>query len=280
MFRDSAIRLGMAALLAIAAVACANTPTAPSATAAPAAGLVALEQLSVPVPAPLAVNPPAVVGATRFVAFGDSITFGVLSSFDGATLYDVSSSSYPVRLQLGLQTYHPPQSSLFRVINQGRPGETAATYPNLPGGVDRIDSVLTTNRPQVLVLLEGINDIGGIGASVDQTATALQRIVDISLLRGVPVIIATMYQTYETTNPITGVSRTNAFDLVPALNQRIRQIATRQNVYLADLYPAFGTDHQYVGGDGLHPTEDGFGVMASVILSVIEQRFPVRGSFQ
>lgn len=47
-------------------------------------------------PQPLTIEQPA-LGAVRFVAFGDSITYGVLSSFDGMALFDGSSFSYPVR---------------------------------------------------------------------------------------------------------------------------------------------------------------------------------------
>ena len=67
---------------------------------------------------------------------------------------------------------------------------------------------------------------------------------------------------------------------VPALNQRIRQIATQQNVYLVDLEAAFGTNQSLVGGDGLHPTEAGYALMATTFRTAIERAYPVRGSFQ
>jgi lysophospholipase L1-like esterase len=278
MFRNSAIRTCIAVAVVAAASACSQTPTSPSRTLTPSAGLVALEQLAVPVPPALVANPPNVLGATRFVAFGDSITYGLVSNYDGSILYDVSSASYPVRLQLGLATYHPQQGSLFRVLNRGIPSESVVSVPGFPGGVARIDSVLATDRPQVLLLLEGINDLGG-DVPVDMVAAGLQYIADRSVTAGVPVMIATMFQTY----PIVkqdGTERSNGAEQVPALNQRIRQIANRQNVYLVDLYAAFGTSHTLVGADGLHPTEQGLEVMASVFMAEIQRRFPVRGSFQ
>ncbi len=268
----------MAVIVLAAASACSETPTSPSRTLTPSAGLVALEQLAVPVPPALAPNPPNVLGATRFVAFGDSITYGVLASYDGSILYDGSPGSYPARLQLGLSYYHPPQASLFRVLNRGVPGEPVVSVPGFEGGAVRIDSVLANDRPQVLLLLEGINDLAG-GIPADTIAAGLRRILDHSVAAGVPVVIATMFQTY----PIVkddGTERSNGAELVPTLNERIRQIANRQNVYLVDLYVAFGADHTLVGGDGLHPTEAGYERMASTFLAKIHERFPVRGSFQ
>jgi lysophospholipase L1-like esterase len=278
MFRNSAIRTCMAVVVLAAASACSDTPTSPSRTLTPSAGLVALEQLAVPVPAAISPDLPNVLGATRFVAFGDSITYGVLSSPDGSILYDGLPGSYPARLQLGLSYYHPPQAALFRVLNRGVPGEPVISVPGFEGGSVRIDSVLTIDRPQVVLLLEGINDLAG-GTPLDTIAAGLRRILDHSVAAGVPVVIATMFQTYEVVNG-KGEFRGNGAADIPALNDRIRQLAQRQNVYLVDLYAAFGTDHNLVGGDGLHPTEEGYDRMASAFLAKIHERFPVRGSFQ
>jgi lysophospholipase L1-like esterase len=278
MFRNSAIRMCMAVVVSAAASACSDTPTSPSRTLTPSAGLVALEQLAVPVPAAISPDLPNVLGATRFAAFGDSITYGVLASYDGSILYDGSPGSYPARLQLGLSYYHPLQASLFRVLNRGVPGEPVISVPGFEGGSVRIDSVLAVDRPQVLLLLEGINDLAG-GIPVDTIAAGLRRILDHSVAAGVPVVIATMFQTYEVVNG-KGEFRSNGAADVPALNDRIRQIAQRQNVYLVDLYAAFGADRNLVGGDGLHPTDEGYDRMATAFLAKIHERFPVRGSFQ
>jgi hypothetical protein len=69
-------------------------------------------------------------------------------------LFDGSSFSYPVHLELGLNTNHGPQR--FVVINRGVPAEAVTTE-----GVRRIPSVLTLDRPHALLLLEGINDLSG-----------------------------------------------------------------------------------------------------------------------
>jgi lysophospholipase L1-like esterase len=280
MVRYSATRLCVAALIVALTTACTTTPTSPSQTAPPMA-MAALQQLAIPVPSGIAAPSPTALGASRFVTFGDSITWGTLSSYDGRMLYDGSPSSYAVRLQLALNTYHAPQR--FTVINRGLPGETASAVPGSRGGVGRLDSVLVLDRPQAVLLLEGINDLAG-DITISQTIAALQRMIDISLQRNIPVIIATMFQTYVTEKPATDTAppaiHPNAADLVPEFNRRIRQLAGRPNVALVDLELVFGGNRSLLGGDGLHPTDEGYDRMASAFLTAIERTFPIRGSFQ
>lgn len=264
MLSKSAGPIGLALAAAAAAIACTAAPTGPSPVTT------GLDRMPSPT-SNLTVDAEAVVGAVRFVAFGDSITYGVLSSFDGMMLFDGSPESYTIRLEGSLNTRHAPQR--FVVINRGVPAEGVTT-----AGVRRIASVLSTDRPQALLLLEGINDLAD-GVPVAQIGSALQTIVTQSLQSGAPVFLATMFQTYAEERP-DGTFRGNGADMVPLLNQRIRTIATQQNVYLVDLYPAFGTNRALVGGDGLHPTEAGYQVMADTFLAAIERAFPVRGSFQ
>ncbi len=222
-------------------------------------------------------GPNIAVGAARFVSFGDSITYGTISSGDGTMLYEVPSQSYPERLRLGLEMYNRPpglvQGAYFSVANRGIPGETAGQ------GASRLASVLASDRPQVLLLLEGINDLGA-GRSVAATLSSLEALLNTARLYNVPVVIATMFRTYQVQTP-DGRVRENAAILVPSLNSGIRQLASgRQNVFLVDLEAIFGSSRSLVGGDGLHPTEQGYEVIATAFMTVIETSFPVRGSFQ
>jgi lysophospholipase L1-like esterase len=259
----------LVAMLIAASSGCSQSPTAPTAVpSGPTVGLI--PQTPPPVPPRTHTGPLTAVGATRFVAFGDSITYGTLSSFDGIFLFDVPTHSYPARLHLGLTAYHSPQ--VFSVANRGVPGEGALE------GTFRIQSVLQADRPQVMLLLEGINDLNA-GRSVGATIAALDTILDYAKLYNVTVLVATMFQTYEVDGP--SGQRTNAASQVPAFNNGVRQLATgRQNVFLVDIHAAFGSNRSLVGGDGLHPTQEGYEVMASTFLAAIEAALPVRGSFQ
>ena len=74
-------------------------------------------------PPRLTVPQPTAIGLTRFVAFGDSLTWGAQSSFDPRFLYAAANGGYVERLQAGLNAYYTPQR--FIVFNEGDPGELA-----------------------------------------------------------------------------------------------------------------------------------------------------------
>jgi lysophospholipase L1-like esterase len=95
-----------------------------------------------------------------------------------------------------------------------------------------------------------------------------------------------MFQTCVSVSP-TGVVRQNSADLIVPFNAAIRSMAAgRQNVYVVDLYAVFGNNCGpdggvgLLGGDGLHPSPNGYSVMASAFSQAIRDRFAVRGSFQ
>lgn len=271
MFVARRLRLDLLALVGfvVIVVGCSQAPTSPTSASAPVL-VGAAPQASPPVPPRISVNPPAAVGLTRFVAFGDSITWGAYSSFDARFLFAAANGGYPERLKVGLNQWHPPQQ--FEVFNEGVPGERVTASATLT----RFRNVLATRRPQAILLLEGINDLSS-GAPVGDVFAGLSQLVTTATSAGVPVIVATMFQTYEATFP-DGVVRDNGSAVVPDYNTRVKGLAGRINVHVLDLYPAM-LNRNYVGNDGLHLTDAGFEVMAAQFLAAIERAFPVRGSF-
>jgi lysophospholipase L1-like esterase len=262
-------------LIVASAAACTSTPTAPTDTSATAV-VASISQEPPPVPPRLdALPPPAAIGGTRFVAFGDSITYGTFSSFaDARFLYDSPIHSYPNRAELSLRQTFPLQAAALRVINEGVPGEAAFQ------GRDRIGTVLTTHKPHGLLLLEGINDMN-IGRTPAATAAAVVAIIDVARTYNVTVLVGLMPQTYPSVYPGETQTRSQSADQIVPFNNEIRRLtAGMQNVYVVDLYAAFGTNRSLMGGDGLHPTEAGYGLMAQTFVQAIESIFQVRGSLQ
>ena len=244
---------------------CSQTPTSPSATA-PNVAIGVVPHTSIPVPPRNSLTVPDAIGLTRYMAFGDSITWGATSAWDARFLFAAASGGYPERLLAGLNTYHAPQQ--FTVVNKGQPGELAVN------AVERFRLLLISEKPQAVLLLEGANDLSN-GVSPVDTAGALRRMVDTALNSAVPVLLATMYQTYEVTDP-TGILRHNGASQVPSFNSELKKIANgRLNVHIVDLYLLMN-DPSYVGADGIHTTDAGFEVMASAFLDAIELAFPVR----
>ena len=276
MFRSVAALTWVMAV-AVLAGACSQSPTAPTpATGSVVVGSVSQEPTSTP--AAIIPNVPPVLGATRFVAFGDSITCGVESLFDSLVTLPCPSGTagYPERLRNMLGAYAPSQA--FFVTKRGYPGEWAFD------GETRLRSELTemmgnptlAARPQGLLLLEGINDMNN-GTSATRAAASLAQLAQIGRLYNLTVLVGTMPQTYA--NTMSGGDN-SADKIVPFNNEVKRLLAGVQNVRIVDLYAAFGSNRALIGGDGLHPTPAGYDVMAQQFHAAIVQTFPVRGSLQ
>ena len=265
-------------LLSLFLTSCSKTPTSPSTTSAtppsattnPTATATAAET-GVLIPPGITIAPPRALGVTRFVAFGDSITWGATSAWFSANMFFAAANGgYPERLAANLTLLHAPQQ--FAMFNEGLPGELAIN------ALTRFRTMLTNRRPGAVLLLEGINDLSN-DVSVSRTIGGLRAMLDAAAAQGVPVALATMYQTYEVVDP-DGHYRPNGASYVPAFNAEIRRLAIgRPNVALVDLEPVMG-NRALVGKDGIHLEDAGFDVMAARFMSVIEASFPVRGSFQ
>ena len=235
-----------ALLLVLVTGACTTTPTAPSAGASTGT-LVLGAASSGPDAAPSVVipAPSQALGATRFIAFGDSITAGVLSEvFDGMFLAD-EAGSYPTLLRNAFIQYHQPQ--MFTVFNEGVPGETARV------GADRLPGVLTTREPQVLMLLEGINDMATAGRSPEQTAANVHYMVETARLFNCTVLVATMPQTYYSFNPNTGRERFSAADKIVPFNTELRRLSQACRTSTSWILRGVRQRRSMMGPDGLHP---------------------------
>ena len=154
------------------------------------------------------------------------------------------------------------------------------------GGVERaLPAAVAAQRPQGVLLLQGINDLNN-GRSVPDVVGSLQQMVDIARIHNATVLISTMFQTCVSVSP-EGLIRQNSADQIVSFNNALTAMAAgRQNVYVVNLYAAFGDNCgpdggvNLLGGDGLHPSTTGYAAMAATFGAAIRDRFPVRGSFQ
>jgi lysophospholipase L1-like esterase len=212
---------------------------------------------------------------TSFLAFGDSTTAGEVTApatgaldaqgFPSFTLVVVPSASYPTQLQALLRTRYITQQSSIVVTNAGVPGERATT------GAQRFPGVMAQVRPEVVLLLEGYNDLSLFGnAGVNQAAAAIESMARDARGRGARVFIASL------TPPRQGGRNTLPADQVAALNTRLRAIAAGENAVFVDLYQALVTNITlYVGVDGLHPTEVGYQKMAETFFDAVRATLEV-----
>ncbi|HUR35508.1 MAG TPA: GDSL-type esterase/lipase family protein [Vicinamibacterales bacterium] len=222
------------------------------------------------------------ISATRFMAFGDSMTEGFLTTCPVTTLSEgwtveddlellrtvrppgFSAVAYPLKLQSMLSARYAAQSVI--VINEGSGGETAVF------GATQFPGVVSNDMPQAVLLLEGINDINQGGASaITPVISSLRSMVQDAKRRGMSVFLATLLpQRKGSCRDFDW--RDGVEDVVPA-NAQIRTLASTEGVTLVDLYPAFapalGT---LIGPDGLHPSEAGYQKMADLFYAAITQR--------
>ena len=205
---------------------------------------------------------PPKLAVTRFMAFGDSITAGVVSPPGGGRRRDAH-NAYPARLQRGLASRYMTQD--MSVINAGSSGEHASE------AVGRFNSELARHRPEVVLLMEGTNDLyDQRGSEAESAAAALDQMVAAARAARVDVVLMTI------------PPQRNRGALVVDFNQRIRSIAARRDAVFVDIHrllldgPCSGLSAvPCIGGDGLHPTAQGYELMAQELERVLVAHYDV-----
>jgi lysophospholipase L1-like esterase len=203
------------------------------------------------------------LSVTRFVAFGDSITEGTIS------LIPSPPQSYPFKLQNLLVARYTDQIPAIRVLDEGIGGE------RVDAGLARLGAVLAADSPDVLLLVEGVNDLNSGGAAaMPAILNALRTMVRFARGRGIQVFVGTLLPQRP------GASRAFAVGLIEPMNGQIRTMAAAEGAVLVDLYEGFGgSPDPWVGSDGLHPTEAGMGRIAELFFNTVRERLetaPVR----
>lgn len=208
---------------------------------------------------------------TRFMAFGDSVTAGEVTMpvhgglppsgrLDRQVI--VASAAYPRVLEDQLRQRYVGQS--LTVVNAGRTGETAE------GAFERFQSAMATNRPEVVLLLTGYNDVES-RASIDAAIRSIDRMAKEARGRGARVFVATL------TPFLQGRSRSQPDALVQQINSAIRSLAAGEGAVLVDLYRAtLPNVEAWIGVDGLHPTEAGYARIADQFFAAIRADLDVR----
>ena len=207
-----------------------------------------------------AVNVEAIpqLAKTKFLAFGDSITAGTTSPAPSILTLNVE-DSYPTKLLALLSQRYQDQTIVVK--NAGQAGE------KIDEGRSRLSGVLDANDPQVLLLLEGANDLNtGRGDAISTIIHGLEDMIGKAERRNIAVLLAT----FPPQNP--AGKRGNGANYVPELNQKIRALAADEGAILVDLYAGFGgTWVGYIGEDGLHPTPQGYDRMAEIWRDKIQE---------
>ncbi len=201
------------------------------------------------------------------VTFGDSITDGAGSAQDANT-------RWPDYLAERLQA--DAKLSSIGVANAGIGGNRILHDNYGPGALSRFDrDVLDKPRVRWIVLLEGINDIGGSGYALD----AKDKVSSQQLIDGMKILVARAHAKHvkifgATLTPYGGsgwpyhrvagektreevnewIRRSGAFDGVADFDKAVRDPAAPEK-----MLPA------YDSGDHLHPNSAGYKAMAQAV---------------
>ena len=214
------------------------------------------------------VQPPPRIRATRFVVFGDSMSDGVL----GFAPFAVGDPGPPVGYAFKLRTLLVARytTQTFSVTDEGVGGERVTRISPLDRsvGVERLPGVLNRDAPEVLLLLEGVNDLnGGTDVTVTAVVAGLRSMVQLARGRGVTVFLGTLLPQRP------GGFRAFAPGAIVPVNNLIRAMALAEGAELVDLYQAFdGHTDTLLGPDGLHPNDAGYQRMAEVFFEAVRAK--------
>ena len=177
--------------------------------------------------------------SANIIAFGDSITAGNGSNSGG----------YPPKLSGLLNGNGKPSI----VANYGNPGEQT------PGGLDRFDSVLASFPANIVLIMEGTNDVR-VGISVETTRYNLQAMITKTKAAGATPVISTL----------TPSDRGGSPTLIPQTwNPMIKSLASNNGILLADQYAAVLPVWGSANDDGIHPNDYGYQILADTWYATI-----------
>jgi lysophospholipase L1-like esterase len=150
------------------------------------------------------------------------------------------------------------------VINAGCLGERADD----PATRSRLADKLATYQPDVVLLLEGVNDLGG-SASIAAAVQGVQTLVADARNRGAQVMVGTLLP------QIAGSINAGAVGLIAPFNALLLPAAASAGARVVDLHTDIATDlTDWISPyDGLHPTAAGYQEMARVWFRSIQGAF-------
>ena len=227
------MRVALCVVTYALAVGCSGSPTRPTDAASAGSGR---------------------LSRTRFMAFGDSLTVGGIPD---------PSTPYPIILQTELRSRYLAQANDIVVINAGLGGE------RLLDGVLRFETAFAAHRPEVVLLMEGVNDLLSLGPDI--STTLLQAMAQHAMSRNARVFLGSMLPTRP------GGRLTQPVPNLLLFNSRMQAMATQQGVVYVDLYNTMLPEAAaLISDDGLHPTVLGYRRIADVFFDAIRSNLEVR----
>jgi lysophospholipase L1-like esterase len=212
------------------------------------------------------VTPVPRIQATKFLAFGDSLTEGKPSRTPkiGPSIVVVppdrfnQTGSYVDRLDSMLAGRYQDQE--ITLIADGFGGEKVSA------GTLRLQTDWPQHNPEVLLLMEGTNDLtspdppGGVEA-LNAVINGLRQMIRFAKGRGARVFLGTL-------PPLTAPQAAEVIASARVLNAKITTLAAAEQVPLVDHFAKIPPE--LVDGDGIHLIPHGYELMAEDWMSAIQ----------
>lgn len=212
----------------------------------------------------------------KFLAFGDSVTAGEVSFASGGItpqgvpstrMVLIPSSSYPSVLRNLMTARYTAQANNIVMLNEGKSGEKVRDSASLT----RFANAVANNRPDVVLLMHGYNDIENSGVITD-SVNAVDAMMAEARNRRVGRVFALNLAPGRP-----GRSNSRPDSSIRAFNERLERAARGENAVYVDIYSALLPDvNVNIGSDGLHPTEAGYRKIAETVLAAVRANLEVR----
>ncbi len=197
----------------------------------------------------------------RVLSMGDSMTWGTIVKF----IPPVPPATMPTREEFQASPPYPEglefllrddtrYGSTADVDNEGIPGECVTTTQcssNPTRGVDRIVGLVAKKKYDVVMILEGFNDQNATVFTGTTIANGLRSMGRAARDSGATVVVGRIH-----------VMRSDLWDA-------IRTMAFEEKFYRVDF-----DSRVEIGDDKVHPTQDGYDVMAGLVYGAIKTVIP------
>jgi lysophospholipase L1-like esterase len=242
----------------------------------------------------LVVAPSPRLGATRILAFGDSITAGevpVPGEFAVYPRFVMPDLSYPADLTSRLQRRYTDQgASRVDAFSLSATEQGCDVRPPLPTGsaivvvnagclgahandfytYSRMSADIAAYHPDVVLLLIGVNDLDiEVGpSSIDVALAGVSTLIATARQSNARVLVGNLLPM------IPGRVNSQNAVLVTGFNERLSTVVNANGVTLVDLYSDIVQDvNDWISDEGLHPTAAGYDELSRVWFDSIQRMF-------
>ena len=155
------------------------------------------------------------------------------------------------------------------LINKGVSGETT------PQILDRFSRDVVSLKPELVIILAGINDIAQNTGyiSIPETFTNIINMVEIANSHNITPVLCSVLPA----SKIAWKPEIKSADLVIELNDKLKGYCTENNIAYVDYFSSMVGEKKELRSDltydGVHPDKKGYLIMGKILLETIQKKF-------